>query len=323
MTKNKIKKPLWKRILKSFGFFFIGLVLLLSLFLIGTTIIHKVSLKTEAKEIKSYGEKIDLFDGQINVVSEGSGEKTLFLLPGQGTASPYLDFKPLIDKLKSEYRIITVEPFGYGLSSQTNRKRSVENYVEELHEIAKKMNIKEYYLMGHSIAGLYAVNYAHIYPDEMQGFIGIDSSTPEQPWPGVDMRAIDFLKTAGVFRFIMNLDPEGTIGRPKSDPDFEQLKLLTMKNASSRNMREELQELSNSFPNSRGLIYPKYMPVLLFVAKNESNMDHWLEYHENQVDGLDKGEVIELDGKHYLHHTQTPEIAKQIKLFLASDGKKA
>ncbi|MHC5229726.1 alpha/beta fold hydrolase [Enterococcus sp. LJL99] len=323
MTKNKIKKPLWKRILKGLGLLIAGIVVLLGLFLAGTTIIHQVSLKTEAKEIKSYGEKIDLFDGQINVVSEGSGEKTIFLLPGQGTASPYLDFKPLIDELKSDYRIITVEPFGYGLSSQTNRERTIENYVEELHEVAKKMNIKEYYLMGHSIAGLYAVNYAQIYPDEMQGFIGIDSSTPEQPWPGIDMRAIDFLKTAGIFRFMMKLNPEGTIGRPQSDPDFEQLKLLTLKNGSSRNMSEELQELSNSFPNSRGLTYPKNMPVLLFVAKNESNMDHWLEYHEDQVKGLDKGKVIELEGKHYLHHTQTPEIAKQIKLFLNSDGKKA
>lgn len=172
--------------------------------------------------------------------------------------------------------------------------------------------------MGHSITGLYAVNYAQLYPDEMEGFIGIDSSTPEQPWPGINMTMFDFLKTAGVFRLLINVSPEKGLGVPQNHPDFEQMKLLTMNNMSSRAMKDELQELSNSFPDSRCLTYPKEMPVLLFVADNEMNQKNWLEMHQDQVRGLEKGVLIELPGPHYLHQTQMETIVKETTRFLGN-----
>ncbi|WEG73062.1 alpha/beta fold hydrolase [Vagococcus intermedius] len=294
----------------------ISVSLIIGIGLFTTTVVHQVSLKREAPKVLDYGRKLALFDGEINVIDEGQGRETILLLPGQGTASPYLDFKPLINQLKKDYRVVTMEPFGYGLSSQTKRQRSVSNYVEEIQAVVRQLNLKHYKLMGHSIAGLYAINYAQIYPKEMTGFIGIDSSTPEQPWPGIDMGVFDFLKEAGVFRAFIKMNPETAIGVEKSDPNFEQTRLLTMKNMSSRNMAEELQELSHSFPDSRGLRYPKDMPVLLFVADNDNSMPHWLEMHQDQLKGLKKGKLVQLKGAHYLHHTQTPTISKEIKKFL-------
>ena len=49
-----------------------------------------------------------------------------------------------------KYEVITIEPFGYGLSDSTKRKRTIENIVEELHECVKNLGEEEYYLMGHS-----------------------------------------------------------------------------------------------------------------------------------------------------------------------------
>ncbi|MBO0439630.1 alpha/beta fold hydrolase [Candidatus Enterococcus ikei] len=318
MTKQLKTKSLGVRLLKGLGKVIFGIITILIVSLMITFTIHQISLKSEAKRIEPYGEKLEVFDGEMNVVDEGEGKKTILLLPGQGTASPYLDFKPMIDELKKEYRVVTIEPFGYGLSSQTNRRRSVENIVEEIHQVAKELNISKYTLMGHSIAGLYAVNYAQVYPNEMEGFIGIDSSTPEQPWPGIDMSVFDFLKTAGVFRALIKVNPEKGIGVSQDNPDFEQIKLLTMKNMSSPAMKDELQELSNSFPDSRGLIYPKNMPVLLFVADNDMNQKNWLEMHQDQLKGLDKGKLIQLTGAHYLHHTQMETIVKETTNFLGN-----
>lgn len=304
------------KLLKGVGKGILAIIIILTLFLLITFTVHQVSLKTEAKRIEPYGEKLKIFDGEMNIVDEGKGDKTILLLPGQGTASPYLDFKPMIDELKKNYRVITIEPFGYGLSSQTKRRRSVKNIVEEIHEVAKMLNIDKYTLMGHSIAGLYAVNYAQAYPEEMTGFVGIDSSTPEQPWPGINMTFYDFLKTAGIFRLIINIDPEAGLGVTKDNPNFEQIKLLTMKNMSSPAMKDELQELDYSFKDSRGLKYPKDMPVLLFVADNDMNQKNWLKMHEDQVKDLDKGELIQLKGPHYLHHTQRETIVRETIKFL-------
>lgn len=303
-----------KKTLRYIGLFVLGLFLIIVATLGLTTIVHKVSLGREATQIEDYGQKLSIFDGEINVIDEGIGGKTILLLPGQGTPSPYLDFKPLVTELKKKNRVIVVEPFGYGLSSQTSRPRTIKHYIEELHEITKQLNLDNYVLMGHSIAGLYAVNYAQIYPEEMQGFIGIDSSTPEQPWPGIDMSVFNFFKAAGVFRALMKVDMEGALGIEKTNPDFEQTRLLTMKNLSSRNMSEELSELDNSFPNSGGLVYPKKTPVLLFVAKNpdpRKQIQGWLELHEQQIEGLEHGSVIELEGPHYLHRTQLSVIAEE------------
>ncbi|QIL46771.1 alpha/beta hydrolase [Vagococcus coleopterorum] len=316
MTKIKKNKSLVRRLVEGFGKSILGIIIALIGFLLITFTVHQVSLKSEVKRIEPYGEKLKVFDGEMNIVDVGEGEKTILLLPGQGTASPYLDFKPMIDELKKDHRVVTIEPFGYGLSSQTDRRRSVENIVEEIHEVAKSLNLSKYTLMGHSIAGLYAVNYAQDYPEEMEGFVGIDSSTPEQPWPGIDMTVFDFLKTAGVFRALIKVNPETGLGVTKESPDFEQIKLLTMKNMSSRAMKDELQELSNSFPDSRGLTYPKDMPVLLFVADNEMNQKNWLEMHQAQVKDLNKGALIELPGAHYLHHTQMETIVKETTDFL-------
>lgn len=312
---KKSKKPFWRRVLKGIGVFFASVILLLSITLLIMTVSHKLSLKCEAKRIENYGEKIKLFDGEVNVIDEGTGPETIVLLPGQGTASPYLDFKPLIQELKKNYRVITVEPFGYGLSSQTDRERSVANIVEEIHEVTQKLGLKNYTLMGHSIAGLYGVNYAQKYTSEMNAFVGIDSSTPEQPWPGINMAPIDFLKETGVFRALIKANPESVLGVKKENPDFEQIRLLTLKNMSSRNLKEELQMLDKSFPESRGLTYPKDMPVLLFVAKNDMNQARWLEMHEDQIVGLDHSQLIEFEGSHYLHHTKAKEISTAFEDF--------
>lgn len=310
-----------KKGLKILSFTLLTLIILITITLAATTVIDRISLKKEEKKIVHYGEKIDVFDGKINVVIEGKAEETIILLPGQGTASPYLDFKPLIKNLAKDYRVITIEPFGYGLSTQTKRERTVSNIVEEIHTVVEQLNIKKYTVMGHSITGLYGVNYAQKYADEMTGFIGIDSSTPEQPWPGVDLRFLDFLKQAGVFRTIINLNPTKGLGISKENPDFQQLKLLTMKNINSQNMKEELNELDHSFPDSKGLKYPVNMPVLLFVSYNDNTIENWLELHQDQIKSLKYGEVIELEGSHYLHHEQTKKISKKTKQFMTENIK--
>ena len=307
-----------KRLLKRIGKVMLSIILVLILLSGSGYIINKVSLKREVSQIETYGEKIPLFDGEVNIVDVGKGQDTIVLLPGQGTASPYLDFKPMVSELKKNYRVVVVEPFGYGLSSQTNRKRSVANITEEIHEIVKTLGLKKYTLMGHSIAGLYAVNYAQEYADEMNGFIGIDSSVANQPWPGIDMRPLDFLKEIGVLRAMIKVNPESALGMAKSNSDFEQMRLITLKNMSSRNLKEELKELDTSFPASRGLMYPKDMPVLLFVADNDQSMANWIKMHEEQISNLTTSKLVPLKGTHYLHHTQTPKIVKEVNSFFSN-----
>lgn len=60
----------------------------------------------------------------MNIYEVGKGNQTLIFLSGGLTASPILDFKILCDYLKDNFRIVIVEKFGYGFSSDTDKPRN-------------------------------------------------------------------------------------------------------------------------------------------------------------------------------------------------------
>ncbi|WP_206912083.1 hypothetical protein IGL98_001443 [Enterococcus sp. DIV0840] len=296
------------------------LLTILGLFVVtmaGIYIVNQVSLRNEASRIKDYGEKINLFDGTINVLDEGQGKETIVLLPGYGTASPGLDFKPLISELKNDYRVVTIEPFGYGLSSQTKRERSANNMIEEIHIVLEKLDIDSFILMGHSIAGIYGLNYVNTYPENVKAFVGIDSSLPNQPWPGFDDSLSNFIQKSGLMRVFIKLSPESFKVKGMDDETYEQLRMLNLKNLSNNNVRKEGKALDESFKESKKLAFPKNMPLLLFVAKeNDGALENWFELHEEQAATVTKGEAVELPGTHYLHHNQSKTIAEDLKKFM-------
>ncbi|MGX7025676.1 alpha/beta fold hydrolase [Vagococcus hydrophili] len=309
-------KKFWK-ILRNI---LIGLLVAVLLFLGGTYLNHHLKLKSEAKKIENYGEKVKVFDGEINVVRTGSGKgkQSIILFPGYGTASPYYDFLPLTTKLSKDYEVITIEPFGYGLSSETKRTRNVDNIVEEMHEVVKQLNLDHYVLGGHSITGLYGVNYLNRYPEEkVDAFLGIDTSTPTQEVQTMNMAPFNFLKKSGMMRLLIDANPAKGLGMKADDPNLEQVRMLTLKNSINDNLEEELDLLRENFKATEKMSLPKDLPTILFVAINDGRPT-WAEEHQEQIKQVRTGKVVELDGQHYLHHTQSEAIAKETKLFLDS-----
>lgn len=309
-----------KKALKISRNIFIGLLVFILLFLGGSYLNHHFKLKSESKKIENYGEKINVFDGEMNVVRTGSGKgkQSIILFPGYGTASPYYDFLPLTTKLSKDYEVITIEPFGYGLSSETKRKRTIENIVEEMHEVIGKLNLDHYVLGGHSIAGLYGVSYLNRYPDEkVDAFVGVDTSTPTQEMKSVNMAPFNFLKKAGIMRLYIDSNPAKNLSMDKNDPNVDQVRMLTLKNSINNNLDEELDLLQDNFKKTEKMKLPENLPTILFVAVNDGR-ETWAAEHQEQIKQVKTGKVVELDGQHYLHHTQSEAIAKETKLFLDS-----
>lgn len=305
-----------KKIGKTFLKVSMSILLLLGLLLVGIFIVHRQLLQREAKHIEDYGQKIKVFDGTMNVTIDGSGPQTIVLLTGFGTASPRLDFTPLINELKNNYKVVTIEPFGYGLSSQTRRTRSLEHMAEEIHEVLRQLELNHFILMGHSIAGLYSLEYINRYPGEATAFIGIDTSVPKQPWPGYNSAPIDFLAKSGIMRVFMKIfgkeiPEDGTEAHRQA-----QIHMITMKVTGNETLAREATSLSESFLKAQQLAFPKDLPILLF-ADQDSPVKGWTELHQEQAESVDYGKLVLLKGSHYLHHTQSKKIAQDIKTFLA------
>ena len=69
----------------------------------------------------------------VDIKGEDNGT-TIILLPGWGSPSPVLEFLPLAEELSKDFRVITIEPFGYGLSDRAGTEREIRAVVEGLHE---------------------------------------------------------------------------------------------------------------------------------------------------------------------------------------------
>ncbi|OAX48956.1 MULTISPECIES: alpha/beta hydrolase [unclassified Paenibacillus] len=301
-------------LLKIFG----AIVIAFALFIATVYFVNVFSNKSEAGKIKPYGQSVAVDGKNMNVLIQGKGEETVVLLPGYGTPAPALDFKPLIDELSPFYKVVVIEPFGYGLSDITEKERTTENMVSEIHEALQQLNITHYTLMGHSISGIYGLDYVNKYPNEVNAFVGIDSSVPTQggnddPFP-TDVYKL--LKKSGFYRLLMKLAPDQLIAPAVDDETREQIRMLSLKNTFNPNNLSEGENFGPNFKAAEGLTFPKDLPVIFFLQANDTETEGWIPMHEEQVKNSVHGKVMTFEGGHYLHHTRSKEIAENFKKFM-------
>jgi pimeloyl-ACP methyl ester carboxylesterase len=284
--------------------------IILSLGLATTTVVHAVATSVESDRISPYGTPVAVDGKRMNVMVAGEGPD-IVLLPGFGTASPALDFAPLVAELAADHRVTVVEPFGYGLSDGTEAERTTANIVTEIHDAVSALGLERYTLMGHSIAGIYGIDYANRYPDEVTAFVGIDSSVPGQP--GMDAEfptgLLAAAKDLGLMRLVAAVSGDDYGSPAYSEHDMEQLAMLSNRNSLSPTYLDEMAHIRTNFADAEGTGFPEGLPLLLFVVANNSSNPGWLQLHEEQAGAVSDGTVVPIDGEHYLHHAHAEEIA--------------
>ncbi|MGE6226612.1 alpha/beta fold hydrolase [Paenibacillus chitinolyticus] len=313
---NKMKK--WLIILLKIV---AALVTAIVVFLAIVFVVDKISSKSEEGKIKPYGQSVSVDGKNMNVLIQGQGEETVVLLPGLGTGTPALDFKPLVEELSPFYKVVVVEPFGYGLSDGTDKERSTQNIVSEIHEALQRLDIDRYILMCHSISGIYGLNYVNQYEHEVSAFVGIDSSAPKQygnkvvesPIPS---SVITLLKESGLGRLIMKLSADPYAALPVDDETKEQMRILSYKNFRNPTIVNEIENRSANFKAAENLTFPKKLPVVFFLQPDSAAIEGWSTLHEEQVKNSVHGKVMTFEGTHYLHHTQSKEIAQNFRAFM-------
>ncbi|WMT40964.1 alpha/beta hydrolase [Paenibacillus sp. D2_2] len=307
-----------KKTSKILGIISLSILIIIALFFVGVFINNKIQLSREGKKIVSYGETVVIDGKKMQFQISGKGEKTIVLLPGYMTAAPIIDFKQLINELEKNYRVIAVEPFGYGLSDDTDKERSVENLTEEIHEVLVKQGINKYTIMGHSISGVYSLEYIKKYPHEVEAFIGIDNSLPSQG--GADDNkegTIEFLSKSGLFRLLSNMNANMLNIPDVGDKLGEQYKYISLKNIGSKATMNEGKSMLENFNKTAEIQYPKSLPVLYFLATESTDTDdNWLKIHQDMVKNSEKSAIKIIKGGHYLHHTESKQLAEFTASFL-------
>lgn len=289
----------------------------------GTIINHNISKKNLAKMEGYYGEYYETANGRINYSVFGDGEETMVILPGLGSNSPHFEFTELVDYLDGDYKVIVIDPLGYGLSDETTVDRTTDNICSEIHEVLAGIGEEKYYIVGHSISGLYALNYCNLYEDEVLGFVGIDASVPAQIEKGGLTLQYVFTKVmrvlmidSGLIRVLnsgLATAPAETFDNPAMQGNpavlfkyLEQedknvyLELIVSKNANNT-VLNEMKFLKANCEQEIDYAFPESIPVLYVLAQDTIDRDSkWEEYHQDLMNS-DKSKVVTMEGPHYLH----------------------
>ena len=123
------------------------------LFVITSLVRHKICSSREKDLLTPLGELVEVNGHNMNIYTEGEGDKTLVFLSGGGTCSPILDFKSLYSLLSNEYKIVVVEKFGYGFSDVVEEKRDIDTILSETRMALDQAEIQgPYVLCPHSLS---------------------------------------------------------------------------------------------------------------------------------------------------------------------------
>ncbi|WP_410771516.1 alpha/beta hydrolase [Fontibacillus sp. BL9] len=308
-----------KRVLRIVLKIIVAVIIAILLFVAIVYTVNKISSHSEQKRMEQYGQLVSVDGKQMNVSIQGQGEETVVILPGFGTAAPALDFKPLIAELSPNYKVVVIEPFGYGLSDQTGKERSTANIVSEFHEALQNLGINRYILMGHSISGLYSLSYVNQYPNEVRAFIGLDSSVPSLSEQKIDSSVtepIKWFRNLGFARLQLKLSADPYTGLPYDEQTKEQLDILIRKNMYNTTQLNEAESMYSNFKAAERLTFPPNLPVLFFVQANHPVTDQWIPEHEKQIEESLYGEMVLLDAGHYLYRSHSKEIAEKFRGFM-------
>jgi pimeloyl-ACP methyl ester carboxylesterase len=283
----------------------------------------------------AYGQAVEVNGKTMVVDIQGEeNETTIILLPGSASASPVLEFLPLAEALSKHYRVITIEPFGYGLSDTTNTSRDMDTVVNELHQCVSTLGYDRYYLMAHSLSGLYSLYWANTYPEEVLGFIGIDCSVPgqneENPYP-ISITAINKISAylqktqnvLGISRALSIGDPKRIIFADFSyDYSEEQLKvyrILALDRSYNTTVLNEQDCFDAHLETVAEMKFPENLPVLQFVASSNCEvMAAWEQLHIDVIAESEFSKVIRVEGEHYLHFAKKTEIVETVNQWIAS-----
>jgi|GEM_PF-1877204 len=287
------------------------------------------------------GELVDVGDGaRMHVYSraEHPGEPTLVLLTGMGLGSAYYELKSVWEPLAEDVNIVTVDYLGYGFSDSTTKARSNRNVATEIHTALQGAGVDgPYVLVAHSIGGLYGLELAELYPDEVAGFVGLDSTSPGQQTAETyegdlaqdgglhpTMSVLRFMGMVRIERWINGDDSTLLPANPLLDDaaqdedwllDNTKLDLRLLDDEASWSLRNDVALTGHRFDAA--------IPTLMVLAQgtvdatHELGMPDWVAVHESVASEHPQSRIVTLDGDHMIYLDAPDEVVAEIRQFLA------
>ncbi|MFW6361681.1 MAG: alpha/beta fold hydrolase [Spirochaetota bacterium] len=258
---------------------------------------------------------------KLHVYAEGDGEETLVFMAGHGTASPVFDFKVLYEKLSKDYRIAVVERAGYGWSDITSSPRDIDTVLAETRRALQLAGeTPPYVLFPHSMAGLEALYWAALHPEEVEAIIALDALVPgyiEQTEEEKSMsRMITFLARSGLIRSGPDIFETNFHAMKKgllTEEEAEIAKTIFFRRVYTKNMWAERKMLNS---NSQTVATQGKPDVPYYAFISAENEEAWWQDSITSYAEAIGGEYAVLEAGHYIHLDRPELIAEKSREFI-------
>jgi pimeloyl-ACP methyl ester carboxylesterase len=123
------------------------------------------------------GQLIDVGGHRLHLSCTGSGSPTVVLEPGAGAMSS--DMGWIAPAVARDTRVCVYDRAGRGWSDPADPPQDGTQIASDLHTLLHRGHEPgPFVLAGHSFGGLYVLNFATRFPDEVAGLVLIDSTAP-------------------------------------------------------------------------------------------------------------------------------------------------
>lgn len=320
-NQTKSKKKRGKKVMMIFRI----IVAVIAVFMLIGAILHATYFKGKFQQIKPYGKLVNVDDGQMHVYSMGKGEKTIVLLPGMGVSLPSVDFAPLMRRLSGKYRVVCVEYFGVGFSSETSKPRTCENYVEEIRTALSQAGFKApYVLMPHSISSIYSEYYAAKYPQEVEAIISLDGTSTAyvgDEMPGFVKSLLKVAKFQQAVGFTSLLAPLTTNKKNLLSNGYTEKEISDAIAFAgfviNDNVLEQMANTGEFIKETMALPYPQSVPYFKVISKQTYETKNSQikmtpqEYQRKHLERIGENAKYEiLEGNHFIYINNADRIAE-------------
>lgn len=130
-------------------------------------------------------EFISVNGNKIRYLKGGSSKKTLVLIHGLGASAERWEY--VIPKFSKNYTVIVPDLIGFGYSDKPNTDYTTDFFTKFLHSFLKDLGVENPTIMGSSLGGHIAVEYAYSYKSGLDKLVLVSpAGTMKQSTPALD-----------------------------------------------------------------------------------------------------------------------------------------
>ncbi len=172
---------------------------------------------TDAAEMRAkYGGEpsqfVELSDGLIvHLRDEGPKDAPAIVLL-HGSSADLHTWEPWVEALRGDYRLIRYDQIGHGLTGPAlDDNYGLEDYTNDINAVADQLGLKNFVLVGSSMAGWISINYALEHSDRLNGLVIVGGSGAPIEREEAGNLAYAIVSTPGVRELTKYITPRNLI----------------------------------------------------------------------------------------------------------------